>query len=79
MESKLFSNLIELTHILNDTYECDLYFRILDNKIELEIHSRNTCNTYCFNVNYDFKVNDVICEFKDMVFNDSLKLTYRYE
>lgn len=79
MESKLFSNLIELTNILNDTYECELYFRILDNKIELEIKSRNTCNTYCFNVNYDFKVNDAICEFKDMVFNESLKLMYRYE
>lgn len=79
MRTELFINLIDLTNILNDKYKCELHFRILDNEIELKIKSLNTWNTYCFNVNYDFKVNDVICKFKDMVFNEALKLTYRYE
>ena len=79
METELFSKLIDLTNILNDAYKCELYFKIIDNEIELEIKSLNTCNTYCFNVNYDFKINDVIYELREMIVNESLKLTYRYE
>lgn len=79
METELFSKLINLTNILNDKYKCGVYFRILDNEIELEVKSFNTCNTYYFNVNYDFKINDVIYELREMIVNESLKLTYRYE
>ena len=79
MGNKLLRNLIALTNILYDKYKCEVYFTILDSEIDLEIKSLNTCNAYCFNVKYDFEVDDVIAMFKEMVVNYSLRLTYNYK
>ena len=72
-QAKLFQNLINLTHLLNDNYKCELQFRINDESIELFINSLNTSNSYNFSVRHDFDVGDVLYQFKEMVVRGTLK------
>ena len=70
----VFQNLLELTAIFDDMFRCDLAFSLLDDVIELSISSMMTCNTYHMKVTYDFKIDDVIKQFKDIVISEALNI-----
>ena len=70
----VFQNLLELTRIFGDMFRCDLAFSLLDDVIELSISSMMTCNTYHMKVVYDFKIDDVIKLFKDVVISEALNI-----
>ena len=74
MKTDVFQNLLELTRIFDDMFRCELEFRLLDDVIALSIHSIMTCNTYYFKVGYDFKSDDVINKFKEMVISEALNI-----
>lgn len=70
----VFQNLLELTRIFGDMFRCDLAFSLLDDVIELSISSMMTCNTYHMKVVYDFKIDDVIKLFKEVVISEALNI-----
>lgn len=70
----LFQNLLELTAIFNDKFRCELAFSLLDNVVELSIRSTMNCNTYHIKVVNDFKIDDVIEQFKEIVISEALNL-----
>lgn len=74
MKTDVFQNLLELTRIFYDVFRCELEFRLLDDEISLSIHSIMTCNTYFIKVAYDFKSDDVINKFKEMVISEALNI-----
>lgn len=74
MKTDVFQNLLELTAIFDDMFRCDLAFSLLDEVIELSISSMMSCNTYHMKVAYDFKSDDVINKFKEMVISEALNI-----
>ena len=74
MKTDVFQNLLELTRIFDDMFRCDLAFSLLDDVIELSISSMMRCNTYHMKVAYDFKIDDVIKQFKEIVISEALNL-----
>lgn len=74
MKNDVFQNLLELTAIFDDMFRCELEFRLLEDEISLSIHSIMTCNTYFIKVAYDFKSDDVINKFKEMVISEALNI-----
>ena len=75
MDNELvFQNLLELTRIFGDMFRCELAFSLLDDVIELSISSMMSCNIYHMKVGYDFKIDDVIKQFKEIVISEALNL-----
>ena len=74
MKTDVFQNLLELTHIFEDMFRCDTAFSLLDDVIELSIESMINDNTYHMKVTYDFKIDDVIKEFKGIVISEALNI-----
>ena len=75
MDNELvFDNLKDLTTIFGDMFRCDIAFSLLDTVIELSIDSMMTCNTYRMKVAYDFKIDDVIKQFKEIVISEALNI-----
>lgn len=70
----VFQNLLELTATLNDVFKCDIAFSLLDDVIELTICSMMSCNIYYIKVGYDFKIDDVINKFKEIVISEALNI-----
>ena len=70
----IFQNLLELTRIFGDMFRCDIGFSLLDDVIELSISSMMSCKTYHMKVTYDFKIDDVIKQFKEIVISEALNL-----
>lgn len=74
MKTDVFQNLLELTAIFDDMFSCELEFKLLEDEISLSIRSIMTCNTYFIKVAYDFKIDDVIKQFKEIVISEALNL-----
>lgn len=74
MKNDIFQSLLELTATFNDMFRCEIEFRLLDDEISLSIHSIMTHNTYFIKVAYDFKIDDVINKFKEMVISEALNI-----
>ena len=74
MKTDVFQNLLELTAIFDDMFSCELEFRLLEDEISLSIRSIMTCNTYFIKVAYDFKIDDVIKQFKEIVISEALDI-----
>ena len=74
MKTDVFQKLMGLTAIFDDMFRCEVEFRLLDDEILLSIHSIMTCNTYYIKVGYDFKSDDVINKFKDMLIRETLNI-----
>lgn len=70
----VFKNLLDLTAIFDDMFRCHIAFSLLDDVIELSISSMMSCNTYHMKVAYDFKIDDVIKQFKEMVISEALNI-----
>lgn len=74
MKTDVFQNLLDLTAIFDDMFRCELEFRLLDDEISLSIHSIMSGYTYFIRVAYDFKSDDVINKFKEMVIKGALNI-----
>ena len=74
MKTDVFQNLLELTAIFDDMFSCELEFRLLEDEISLSIRSIMTCDTYFIKVAYDFKIDDVIKQFKEIVISEALDI-----
>lgn len=70
----VFQNLLDLTAIFEDMFRCDIAFSLLDTVIELSIDSMINGNTYHMKVAYDFKIDDVIKQFKEIVISEALNI-----
>lgn len=67
-----FINLMELTKIFKECYNCTLSFMLDKDKIQLEIYSIETCNRWYMFVEYQFDIDDVINKFKDSIVREAL-------
>ena len=67
-----FINLKDLTKIFKEYYNCSLSFMLDKDKIQLEIYSIETCNRWYMVVEYQFNIDDVINEFKDIIVKETL-------
>lgn len=71
-------NIIELTMMFKEQFNCDLWFNFVEDKIEVEIYSGKTCNRWYMFIEYQFGIDDVINEFKEIVVRDTLKAEVEY-
>ena len=68
-----FINLKDLTKIFKEYYNCSLSFMLDKDKIQLEIYSIETCKSWFMSIEYQFNVDDVVNEFKDILVREALK------
>ena len=67
-----FINLMDLTKIFKEYYNCSLSFMLDKDKIQLEIYSIETCKHWYIFVEYQFDIDDVINKFKDRIVGEAL-------
>lgn len=68
-----FINLRDLTGVFKEYFNCSLSFSLIKDKIELKIYSIEACKSWYMFVEYQFDVNDVVNEFKDIIVKEALK------
>lgn len=67
-----FINLKELTIVFKEYFNCSLSFSLIKDKIELKIYSIETCKSWYMFIEYQFNINDVVNEFKDIIVKETL-------
>lgn len=68
-----FINLKDLTVVFKEYFNCSLSFSFIKDKIELKIYSIETCKSWFMFIEYQFNVDDVVNEFKDIIVEEVLK------
>lgn len=68
-----FINLKDLTIVFKEYFNCSLSFSLIKDKIELKIYSIGTCKSWFMFIGYQFNVDDVVNEFKEIIIKEALK------
>ena len=71
-------NIIELTMRFKEQFNFDLWFNFVKDKIEVEIYSAKARIGWHMFIEYQFDIDDVIDEFKEMVVRDTLIAEVEY-